>query len=67
MNFLYSVRLEDEIGKFRRQGGRNLNFSCWADDTDLILEFLMKASFMKQWLVHFCVEFFLGKDRHIFK
>ena len=41
MNFLYSVRLEDEIGKFRRLGGRNLNFTCWADDTDLILEFLI--------------------------
>ena len=41
MKFLYSVRLEDEIGKFRRLGGRNLNFACWADDTDLILEFLI--------------------------
>ena len=41
MKFLYSVHLEDEIGKFRRLGGRNLNFACWADDTDLILEFLI--------------------------
>ena len=40
MKFLYSVHLEDEIGKFRRLGGRNLNFAR-ADDTDLILEFLI--------------------------
>ena len=48
--FLYFVGLEDEIGKFRLLGGRNLNFVRWADDIGLVLGFLMLGVLIQNYL-----------------